>query len=59
MDFGLAVVWSTFILVHSFGEKNLKNHFFLEKKFLKCNFQRNFGAVGYKQVYPTETDFNS
>ena len=27
MDFGLSVFWSTFILMHSFGEKILKNHF--------------------------------
>ena len=54
MNFGLAVFWSTFVLMHSFGEKKNKIIFFLEKKFLKCNFQCNFSANGYKQIYPTE-----
>ena len=38
MDFGLAVFWSTFILIHSFGEKNLKSQFFENKSFLSANF---------------------
>ena len=32
------VFWSTFILMHSFGEKNLKNHFFGKKSFLSAIF---------------------
>ena len=35
MHFGLAVFCSTFILMHSFGEKNLNNHFFGKKKVSK------------------------
>ena len=38
MDFGLAVFWSTFILMHSFGEKNLKNQFLGKKSFLSAIF---------------------
>ena len=59
MDFGLAVFWSTFILIHSFGEKHLKINVLGKKKFLQCIFQRSFSADGYKQVYPTEKHFNN
>ena len=54
MDFGLAVSWSTFILMHSYWEKIKKIISFWIKKFLKCNFHRSFSADGYKPVYPTE-----
>ena len=55
MDFSLAVFWNTFVLKHSFGEKNLKKKsFFLEKVYYKCNVHRSFSANSYKAVYPTE-----
>ena len=38
MDFSLAVFWSTYILMHSFGETNLKNQFFGKKSFLSAIF---------------------
>ena len=40
--------------MYSFGKTNLKNHFFWKIMFLKSNFQHNFSANSYKQVYPTE-----
>ena len=38
MDFGLAVFWSTFILMHSFGEKFFFFFFFLKKKVSHVQF---------------------
>ena len=40
MDFGLAAFWSTFILMNSFGEKNLKKS--LKKKKKKQKKKKRF-----------------
>ena len=51
MDYGLAVFWSTFILMHSFGEKNLKMFFFFFFFFLKKSFlSAIFNAVLVEMV---------
>ena len=58
MDFGLAVFWSTYILMHSFGEKKLKKSFFFgEKKIFSAIFNAVVVQMGYKQVYSTQKHF--
>ena len=48
MDFSLAVFWSTFILMHSVGEKKIKNQFFEKKK--KSFLSALFNAVLVQMV---------